>query len=560
MIKGFQERRRTVVVDFSRGSIKMALAETACEAVRFRGITTILAPRDEESDEIRDPNWIAERIKEEVRNKGWIGMRCACLLSRAATSTQSFQFPAMPEAEMREAIELKLEETLHFELAEACFDFRHIREFEKDGNKQVLTLVAAARKDAVANALEVLRGAGLVPVAIGAAAESLATLAYFTNICDAETTVHVDMGSDSTILNLFEGDCLRFSREIDIAGEAITQAFMRPIITEGGAVHLTYDQAEEVKKVAGCPKDGEDNELPYGLRSSMIRPLIEPVLQRLAGEVRRSSHYLCSLLKRSKVDRIVLSGPSGQMKNLDTWLADNLDTPVTYTDPVARAIAHWRLAICDHAPSSPAGFAAILGYSLGSQCPINLMPRRERLQQNLQRGVHTVRWVTPIAAAIALCLATFAVPIHRRFGKAGNEFVDTLALQQQRLATNQEGSAQENEARSTLARVAQARGVVPDWTGLMKELGAILPEGVQLTTIGVSQAPAGPVVELSGVIPPGTDFGQSLSDLTAALATSPFFHKARILRADTSTRSSAGDFEAVLEIAGSLPLPWEEQP
>ncbi|MFT5051540.1 MAG: type IV pilus assembly protein PilM, partial [Chlamydiales bacterium] len=523
MSSKLQTRQRTVVVDFSRGSIKMALAETACEAVRFQGITTILVPRASGETAangeiaVGSTDWIADQIKNEVRRKGWGGMPCACLLSRTATSTQSFQFPAMPDAEMREAIAMKLEETLHFELDQACFDFRRIREYEEGGHARVLALVAAARSDAVTSALQTLRHAGLVPVAIGAAAESLANLASLANLCEEEATIHVDMGSESTILNLFEGRLLRFSREIDTAGEAITQAFMRPIITPDGIVRLTHEQAEEVKKLAGYPDEDDRVKLPHGLTPEAIRPLVEPVLQRLAGELRRSSSYLCSMLQRGQVDSIVLSGPSGQMKNLDKWLAEAFDTPVTYTDPVARAIAHWRLAVCDQAQSAPAGyagFAAILGYSLGSHRPINLMPRGERMRQGLQQNARTFRRFTPIAAGVGLCMAAGAVPIHLRYGAIESVYQETQAGQLERLETDTKDTAREAGDLLEATQIAQARGAVPNWSGLMKEIAAILPKSVQLTEFRVERTDSGAQLAISGAIPKSTtSFGDRLAAL-----------------------------------------------
>ena len=89
-----QRPRYTVIVDFGRGSIKMARAESAGEAARFDGITQIPLPRGEDESAEIDEATIAELIGAEVRRLGWRGMPAACLLSRAATSTQSFLFPS----------------------------------------------------------------------------------------------------------------------------------------------------------------------------------------------------------------------------------------------------------------------------------------------------------------------------------------------------------------------------------------------------------------------------------------------------------------------------------
>ncbi len=559
MKRRVSKNRRTVIVDFSRGSIKMALAETACEAVRFRGITVLPSSAEGEDSPADDHSEVVARIRDEVHRNGWKGMPCACLLSRSATSTQSFAFPPMPDAEMRQAIELKLEGTLHFDLGDACFDYRRVREYEADGQPQVLTLVAAARKDAVSRAVETLRAADLVPVAIGAAAESLANLAYLTNLSgDDEATVSVEIGSKSSIINLFEGRLLRFSREIDIAGDAITQAFMRPIIGPEGVLRLTYEEAERLKVIAGYPLEDEHLDLPHGLSPTDIRPLVEPVLLNLAAEIQRSCGYLRNLLQRPHVDRIILSGPSGRLRNLDSLLEENLSIPVSYTDPVARAIAHWRLAICDRTPSAPAGFAAILGYSLGNNQPINLLPRRERLRQSLSRAAGLSRASAPLAAALCIFIGVLAVPAYRDYGVAEQLLEEKAASREERTRASESDHARLTDTRRNVERIAGVRGLVPDWSGLLRELAAILPESVQLTSLRARQADTGLVIDLEGHIHASDrSFGESLNELTTVLGESPFFRNARVFRVDAPSVDSPGNFEATMAIVAGCPLPGE---
>lgn len=554
---------RTVVVDFSRGSIKMAVAETAAEAVRFRGITRIPLPSQGDGDEaqVRDEtSAIVEAIRAEVLRRGWGGMPAACLLSGAATSTQSFAFPPMPAEDMRQAIALRLEKTLHFDVAEACFDFRPLREQESGGNREVLTLVAAARRQEVQRGLDMLRAAGLDPVAIGAASESLATLSYFASPCgEDEATIHVDIGRDSTILNLFEGRLLRFSREIEVGGEAFVQALLRPILTDEGAVQLDREQAEAVLAAAGYPLEGDERPLPHGVRASEVLPLMEPVAQRLTAEIERSIDYLGGILGRAGIDRVVLSGSAGSLGNLDAILAENLDTPVQYVDPVGRAVDHWRLSMCGEKPESVADFSAILGFSLGNRRPLNLLPREERVARTLRSVSRVRRAVAPIAATVAILMGMAVVRIDSMYGRAVDLLESASGEMDTQLRSRDDVMQGLEGARRVAQRVADERGVVPHWSGLMKELAHVFPPEAQVDDLGVEWVDGVPVLSLSVQIHPGAEpFDVVSTHMAVSLTNSPFFRRVRVTEASASDHGSGGHFEATMELVSRPTSSWSE--
>lgn len=558
-MKRFWNRQSpTIVLDFTRGSIKLAAAESAGEAARFRGITRIPIPRGEDTQAEPDDLEVARLIGEEVRRRGWQGMQAACLLSRSATSTQSFLFPPMSDDELRQAITLKLEGTLHFALEQASFGFRRVRERQVRGKTQVLTLVAVARKDAIERALALLQRAGLKPVAVAAAGESLANLTYYASPCDAEdATIHVDIGSASTILNLFEGRLLRFSREIDTAGEAFTRALMRPIITADQALRLTHLQAEEVKILAGYPREDEPIDLPYGLTGADLAPLLEPVAQRLTSEIRSSAQYLCGILDCKRVDYIALSGPAARMRNLDALLQESLDIPVVCIDPVARAIAHWRLAICDEDPPSPAGFSAILGYSLGSRRPINLAPEPRKIKVRGARVTRVRKALAPPVLAIGACLSLAAVPIQRQQRAthemllAASQRLDRLRLEEASLAGR---LTRANEAARSVAR---ARGGVPDWTAIMQELSAAFPEAAYITSLSELREEGVPILALAARLDEApASFEARVTELVVALSASPFFRSVSAVSTTRPRVDAHGQFELRLQVAPSE-VGWE---
>lgn len=552
MSRLFTKRRQTVVVELGQRTIRVAAAEFAGEAVRFHGITAIAAGASGFDSEPADERTLARRLGDIVERKGWKGMRATCLLPRSAASVLSFVLPPMPDEDVEAAIEIKLRQALHFDVDEATFGFRRVREIDRDGHRQTLILVGAARAADVARVLRVVRGAGLEPVAVGSAAESLANLAYHARLsAEGETTVHVDIGGDSTILNLLHGRMLRFSREVDIGGDAFTHALMRPIITAEGARQLEYEQAEDVKKSGGYPREDEDVPLPHGVRSSDVLPLLEPVLQRLTMEVARSCDYLRELVGGGDVDRIVLTGTASRMRNLDAALAENLGLPVVRMDPVARATAHWHLSIRDRGDTDPAGFAMLLGYSVGQQQPVNLIPREYWTERFADRVRRVRRTFAPAAIAAALCVFLAAVPIQRTYDGAERSLCEASEQLRARMERHAATAAKTADRLARAARATAARGRVLPWVGVMKELAAALPTSVRMTALSMfSVAGELPAIEFDAEAEEDrVPFEVVVTELTVAMGESAFFDDVRVVEASFDRANRVGHLRVALRVA-----------
>ena len=160
-----------------------------CIRDSFYDITRIEVPDEvlqRQDDDIVE--FLGETLRREVEARNWQGMPAACLLSGETTSTQSFQLPDMPRPELQQAIELRLSDTLHFDVEEAIIDFRWFEGARASGVGSVL--VAAVQRAAADRAVRVMRLGNLRPVSVGAAAESLACLSAAGKVKDL-SLIHI---------------------------------------------------------------------------------------------------------------------------------------------------------------------------------------------------------------------------------------------------------------------------------------------------------------------------------------------------------------------------------
>ena len=207
--------------------------------------------------------------------------------------------------------------------------------------------------------------------------------------------------------------------------------------------------------------------------------------------------------------------------------------------------------------SSPAGFSAILGFSLGNHRPINLLPREERLQQTLERVSNVRKATVPTALAFGATMALAAVPVDRGYGRTSERMRDTRDSLGARI-TEEAMAAQDLAGIMQVAQgVADARGAVPDWHGIFKELGALLPDQFQLESLRFERSGAALRLHLDArVHSRSPSFERVLLDLNA----SPFFTDVRLLDASLPSPGSSGRFEASLSILARSEHPLTTQP
>lgn len=551
-----RRRSHRVVVDLRRRSLALALAETAGEAVRFHDVTRVAIPDAVvEAGESEVAPFCAEALRREIELRGWQGLPAVCLLSGEATSTQSFQLPDMPRADLRRAIELRLADTLHFDVEDAVIDFRRLPGAHEGGAGPML--VAAARRDATEGAIDLLRSAQLRPVAVGAAAESLASLSVTGKSArDREATIHVTIGARASIINLFEGRRLRFSREIETSYSSFVEALTRPILLAGGAMQLEAEQARKLLTECGYPEEERDRELSFGISSSHVQPLLEPVGQRLCAELERSIDYLCGLLSRSRVHSIVLSGAGATLQGLDRMLMEQLRTPVFVRDPVAEAVHHWRLAVCGEVvPSELSEYAAILGTSLGKDQPINLLPPSERLNQQVEAIARVRRHATVPLLGLVTLLSVSAWPVFQTFRSTDDLATRSSEGMQRRLSqlwlVEQQHQALENDHH----RLVNLTGGQVNWPGLFQELSTLVPEQAVLDEFNVHWVEGVPQLSLTAHFVEGPEpFGPVANQFSSRLATSPFFLGTAHFEADPPGGASGGSFDVGLPIAAWSPV------
>ncbi|CAN5228453.1 type IV pilus assembly protein PilM [soil metagenome] len=259
------------------------------------------------------------------------------------------QLPEMPEADLKNALRWEAEEYIPFAIDEVNLDSAVLGPSSVQGKVDVL--LVSARKDLVNEHVQLVRMAGLTPVIVdveGFAFLNCFELNYEPRREDCVCLVHV--GAEVTNINVYVGGTSRFSRDIGVAGNSITQAVAQKCA-------VPFIRAEELKQSVGLSEPGGDDDNEEG--GSELISTIRGTVQRITGsdlgddspeataskavqntvlqlvsEIRRSIQFFEGQSGGATVQRVIVGGGSSRLRNLATFLQSELDISVELFDPL----------------------------------------------------------------------------------------------------------------------------------------------------------------------------------------------------------------------------------
>ncbi|MDQ7842932.1 MAG: type IV pilus assembly protein PilM [Armatimonadota bacterium] len=279
--------------------------------------------------EVVDPQALGVAIRQVLSSAGVKAGRVVSAVGGQAVIVRELKLPPMSADELRQAARYEAERYIPYALREVNMDFDVIGETVEDNQKKVVILLVAARQEIVDKHVEALAAAGLQPFVLDV--ESFAVMRALNPRTDgdgAEAVVVVDLGAETTDIIIMEGGQLRLTRNLSIGGDSLTKAI-------AARLDMEFKTAEQLKEEKGAVLlEGEpmpDDRTVMALHDAML-----PILGDLATEIRRSMDYFQTRWRESRVRRVVLSGGTARLTNLDRFLSLELGVETVVGDPFAQ--------------------------------------------------------------------------------------------------------------------------------------------------------------------------------------------------------------------------------
>jgi type IV pilus assembly protein PilM len=183
---------------------------------------------------------------------------------------------------------------------------------------QTELLLVAAKKEVVADYVQVVRDAGLAPLVVDVAAfasQNGFELNY--RVDPRETAVLINIGAAISNINIVRAGVSLFTRDVTIGGNAYTEEIQKQL-------GIAVDEAEAYK-VGGTQT--EDGVVPQ----EVVR-VMDGVSEVMAGEFQRSLDFFLATTADANVTRIMLAGGSSKISSLHRAIERRSRLPVEVVD------------------------------------------------------------------------------------------------------------------------------------------------------------------------------------------------------------------------------------
>jgi type IV pilus assembly protein PilM len=224
--------------------------------------------------------------------------------------------PQMTAEELQESFAWHAEEHIPFDISDVNLDY-HVTGSSSDA---IHVLLAACKRDKIANLKQAIQLAGKQPVVIDVDAFALQNC-YELNYDPqpGQVVALLNIGASTTNINILNGDRSVFTRDATFGGNQYTSLLQKEL-------GLNFDQAEGVKR--GMP-------LPEGVESREIEPILDTVSDILALEIQKTMDFYRATVEdgESAVQKILISGGGSKLTGLVEFLSKQFEIPVEIFDP-----------------------------------------------------------------------------------------------------------------------------------------------------------------------------------------------------------------------------------
>ncbi len=224
--------------------------------------------------------------------------------------------PQMTSEQLAANIRTEAEHHIPFGKDDVELDYHVTNPANSSGQTELL--LVAAKKEVVADYVQVVRDAGLTPHVVDVAAFASQNGFEVNYPLDPrETVVLINIGAAISNINIVRSGVSLFTRDVTIGGNAFTEEIQKQL-------GIAADEAEAYK-VGGSQT--EDGVVPQ----EVLR-VMDGVSEVMAGEFQRSLDFFLATTADANVTRIVLAGGSSKVSSLHRAIERRSRLPLEVVD------------------------------------------------------------------------------------------------------------------------------------------------------------------------------------------------------------------------------------
>jgi type IV pilus assembly protein PilM len=351
--------RTRIGVDVGSTAVRVAEVAAGDIPVVVRAAQVPLPPGVVEAGEVRQPEAVAEAIRELWSTSGVKSKQVYLGVGNQRVVVREVALPWLPEKELRDTLGFQVQEFISMASDEAVLDFDPVGEMDQGGRRMVRILLVAAHKPMVNALVEAALAAKLDPQGIDltpfAVIRAVGTGDEGLDLDSSGDEAIVDIGAHVTSICVHDRGVTRFVRMLPSGGRDITLAL-------ASGLGVDEDVAERLKRGERVATRSEDepsadrpgvglllpadppplegppaDTLPVAAARSVPAVLPDPTeVRQLAltragsfvDEVRSSLEFYTAQMPNAQVGRVLVVGGGSRLDGLLELLQERLPVPV----------------------------------------------------------------------------------------------------------------------------------------------------------------------------------------------------------------------------------------
>jgi len=300
-------------------------------------------------------SFIAQKIKDVIRKYNLSYKRIVTGIEGESVAVRLIRVPYMKDSELHEAIKWEAQEHLPYPLDDVALDYYVLkRNLLGAQGREMSVLLAGVRKQTIDEHLQIFQEAGLCPAIIDVNSLALYNICERIKMDKKEGTALLNIGHYITNLLILTEDYPFLVRDIKFGGHNITLSLAE-------SLGVTYREAEEIKKARIFSERAQ--QLGKSVSEEEVEEIIRSSLGELINEVVRSFEYFTSNREGSPVRKVITSGGTSLVKNIDVLLSQELGISIEKMNPFAN-ISYSKTDFRELLPSLSPAFAVPVGLAL----------------------------------------------------------------------------------------------------------------------------------------------------------------------------------------------------
>jgi len=324
----FTSRKSLVALDIGSYSIKAIQLKKTQLGYELLNMGMVRLPPDTIVDgEIENPDAVVIAIKNLLKSENIKNRNVVIGISGQSVIIKKISVPVMDEDELAEMIRDESEQYIPFDLDDVNLDFQILKrpvvkdkksgtgdtDEESEEDMQMDVLIVAARKDTIQAYLDVTNKAGLKVKVLDLDVFAIENAYEYSNTIEENTAVALlNIGGSMTNLNILESGVTAFTRDLQVGGNTISEDIQKNL-------SIGYADAEKLKLGNFTDTYKKEEVLPHVLRS----------LEEICDEIRKTFD-MYEKTSDFKISKVLISGGTCRMKDIDRIFTEKIGIPVTY--------------------------------------------------------------------------------------------------------------------------------------------------------------------------------------------------------------------------------------